>query len=289
MSPVPAGDAGQALQLDAATGISPVPAGDAGQALQPEPATGISPVPAGDAGQALQPEPATGISPVPAGDDGQAPPPDPVAGPAEPPVIPLKYLVAGIVIVVVLLAVVVFSMATPDARTSGVHPSPTHPAVTLLPVKTTSTPVPKTTAPVRVTTAITVVVQEPGTPADTRQVYRLNQKFNYANVTYSCNLSRPPLYVRFTVTPDMVSHHRLIAAGMSIEQWVNTTDIDPQAWLDISVIDTATGEVVEHQGFGKDFAAMTSQEFMVREPGSYRIVMSGNKVDADIRIFAGTG
>jgi hypothetical protein len=165
--------------------------------------------------------------------------------------------------------------------------SPT-PAVTYKTLQTTI-PTPQYT-PDSTETIITPLPQrDDRLEEDYEPVYALNQTFSFGQkVTITQNLTRPPLYIRFNLTPTMITRHRLVSAMTHNEHYENTTETSPQSWFEVKVFDAGSGMLIDKQGFGNDYSDITKQSFMVRQNGNYRIEMSGNEVIADIQMLIGT-
>jgi len=119
-------------------------------------------------------------------------------------------------------------------------------------------------------------------------VYSKERIFDYgAKEVFTPDLTQPPLFIRFNVIPKMVTREKLVDIGTSQERMVTATYSDPNAWFEVKVIDADTGAVVDSKGFNKEYSTMTTQEFMVRTLGNYRIEMAGNGVDASIEVLTG--
>jgi hypothetical protein len=139
------------------------------------------------------------------------------------------------------------------------------------------------------TTTLPVAQWDARLEEDYEPVYNLNQNFSFGQkVQFAHELTRPPLYVRFNLTPVLITRHRLVSAETRNEHDENTTEASPYAWFEVTVFDAGTGEVVEQQGYGKDYPDITKSSFMVRKNGNYRIVMSGNDVFAEVQMLTGT-
>jgi hypothetical protein len=121
------------------------------------------------------------------------------------------------------------------------------------------------------------------------EVYSLDQFFAFGQKeTFPYDLETPPLYVKYNLTPKLITREKVINIGMSSEKTINVTYANPNAWFEIRVLDAGNGAVIADQGYGKDFPDVTRSEFMVRNPGKYLIEFSGNDVTAEIRILQGT-
>jgi hypothetical protein len=213
--------------------------------------------------------------------------------PTEKPGIPKKtLLIIGIAAVLVILAAF-YVAGIPMLKA-------------LFPQQPVQTPVPGTTAP-----RMTTYAQPSKTPSKTptlppakvtpleifevrdgksyEQVYTLTKDFsNGQKEVFSHDLTRPPLYIKFSLTPDMVTRDRVINIGLSSEKTIKTTDTSPDAWFEVKVLDAESGAVIDKQGFQKQYSGMTKQEFMVLNKGDFNIEISGNDVLAEVRILVAT-
>jgi hypothetical protein len=211
--------------------------------------------------------------------------------------VPLKNpVIIGIIIALIVIMAVVYIIGLPMLKSGGQNTmeglAPT-PGVTLTPFLTTL-PTPLTTVAVETTlipetTTLPIQERDARLEEDYEPIYSLNQNFSFGQkVQFSHELTRPPLYVQFNLTPVLITRHRLVSAETRNEHYENTTVASPYAWFEVTVLDAGTGEVVEQQGYGKDYPDITKSSFMVRKNGNYRIVMSGNDVFAEVRILIGT-
>jgi hypothetical protein len=227
------------------------------------------------------------------------------AGPAPPPVqpaVPLPAqavpvtpgggsgkikLIAGIVVVLILIAGGYFVglpliQGTPATGLTSrqVTSLPTQvptPFPTALPPATSSAPIPSDTP------AASETYEEKYTETY-NQVYSVNHAFvGGQKEVFSKDLTTPPLYVKFNITPKIEVGEKVDELG----QMVSTSYVSPNAWFKVSIYDAGNGALAEEQGFNKGFSVTTQQEFMVRSPGTYRVEMSGNDVIADVRILTG--
>ncbi len=225
--------------------------------------------------------------------------------PGQPPVLrapttkrmlPKNPVIVGIIIALIVIMAVLLIVGLPMLKTGGQNTLegmvPT-PSVTFTP-NLTIQPTPQSTVALETaiipeTTALPVVQRDARLEEDYEPIYNLNQNFSFGQkVQFAYELTRPPLYVRFNLTPVLITRHRLVSADTRNEHYENTTETSPYAWFEVTVLDAGTGEVVEQQGYGKDYPDLTKSSFMVRKTGNYRIVMSGNDVFAEVQMLIGT-
>lgn len=120
------------------------------------------------------------------------------------------------------------------------------------------------------------------------QVYTVDRAFvGGQKEIFSHKTASPPLYIKFNITPEIFYGEKIVDIGLSSERVMNTSYTSPSAWFKVSVYDEGNGELVEEQGFNKEYGIMTKQEFMIRAPGNYRVELTGNDVVAEVRILTG--
>lgn len=168
------------------------------------------------------------------------------------------------------------------------QPLPTPVATTPVPLLTPSTP-PTNTSLTPPTTGTPLQTLEVRYGESYEQVYTLNKNFAFGQKeVFFQNLTRTPLYIKFNLTPAMITREKVINIGLSSEEIVNATYPSPNAWFEVKVLDAGSGAVVDSRGFNKEYSVMTKQEFMVRNEGNYQVELSGNDVFAEFRILRGT-
>jgi len=249
----------------------------------------------GQCGAPVEPIPApaapvTRVIPV----EQQAPAiPSPVFSPSlKKPQIPKNMLIVGGIIAIIVIIAAIYFVGLPMLKNGAQKPVDVlmpSPSITSLPVVPSARPTLKETTPIPDTPSIPVQVRDDRLEEEYEPVYALNQKFSFGQKeNFPYELTRPPLYIKFNLTPTMIIRHRLIAIGTSNEHYENTTEVSPYAWFEVKVLDAGSGAVIDQQGYGNDYPDITKHSFMVRQKGNYLIVMSGNEVNADIHILVGT-
>jgi hypothetical protein len=197
-------------------------------------------------------------------------------------------MVAGGIAAIIFVVLVVFALPL----LSGSHP----PASGIAAVPTaTQVPVTASPSPVASVTAVTIAQPTAGievfderTGSTYLQVYRNKQDFSTGQtVAFPYSVKTPPLLIRFTLTPQMIVHDKIINHGLSTERTVTENIPDPLSFFEVDVIDASTGTIVDRQGFSKNFGTDTKQEFMVRSARDFRIEMTGNRMNADVQILTG--
>jgi hypothetical protein len=243
-------------------------------------------------GTPLEPETGPAVPKTPAAPKVRINPPSPRLTPAIPPKKPKTALIIGSIVVILVIAAAVYFVGLPMLKANqrsadDLASSPT-PSVTY---KTLPTPLltPQYTPDITETTILPVQQRDDRLEEDYEPIYALNQKFSFGQkITFAHNLTRPPLYIRFNLTPTQIVRHRLVSALTNNEHYENTTENSPQSWFEVKVLDAGSGAVIDQEGFGNDYSDITKQSFMVRQDGNYRIEMSGNEVVADIQMLIGT-
>ncbi len=199
-------------------------------------------------------------------------------------------IIGGIVVILVVIAAVYFvGMPLFIAGTkSPVEVTQTPiPTVMYTPMQTTM-PTPEITPEIPETTVTPIQVRDARLEEEYEPIYSLDQKFAFGQkVNFAHDLTRPPLYIRFNLTPTLITRHRLVSIGTNNEHYENTTETSPYAWFEVNVLDAESGAVIDQQGFGKEYSDITKQSFMVRKSGNYIIEMSGNDVEADVQMLIG--
>lgn len=219
-----------------------------------------------------------------------------VRAPASKPILPKNPVIIGIIIALIVIMAFVYFIGLPMLKTGGqktIEGMVPSPSVTITPYLTTQPTPPYTVAVettiIPVTTTMPVQERDARLEEDYEPIYSLNQNFSFGQkVQFAHELTRTPLYVRFNLTPVLITRHRLVSAETRNEHYENTTESSPYAWFEVTVLDAGTGEIIEQQGYGKDYPDLTKSSFMVRKKGNYRIEMSGNDVFAEVRMLIGT-
>ncbi len=199
--------------------------------------------------------------------------------------------IGGIVVVLVIVAIAYFvGIPLLKGNQKSYDGFVQSPSPTMTPtIMQTALPTLQYTTVITETPIIPIIVKDERLEEDYEQVYTLNQKFAFGQkVNFAHELTQPPLYIRFNLTPTMINQIRLVYIGTKNEQYMNTTETSPYAWFEVKVLDAGSGAILDKQGFGKDYTYVTKQNFMVRQKGNYRIEMSGNDVNADVQMLIGT-
>jgi hypothetical protein len=231
----------------------------------------------------------TPVEQIPVAPAPPAVPTAPVTMAKKPPASSRTLLIGAIAGIMILIAVAWFvglpllKGSPPAVPAAGVSVTP----ATAVPNVPDPSPSVVPVTPTLLPSASTTPVQHTEDRYETayEQIYTLDQIFNGGQkLSYTHDLTRPPLYIKFNVTPGMITRQKV---DPSSGQMVNAIYANPNSWFEVAVLDAATGVVVDARGFNKQYSGMTKQEFMIRNSGNYRVEMSGNDVDAHIEILIG--
>lgn len=243
------------------------------ETLQPPPPP--APLQAAGAAPPLPPPP---LPPPP------SPPPFAVAGAKKPVSRKTKIIIAAVAVIVIVAAIyginsLLFKGVPPFGIGMKATPSPT-PVMTTVPPMVTSSASTPTPTPVQ--------RRDDRYEETYEQVYAKDRAYKFGErEVIPVELTRPPLFFQFNITPSMVSREKVVDIGLSTEHNVTAVYVSPNAWFEVKVLDAATGAVVDKRGFNREYNVMTHQEFMVRREGNYRIEMSGNDVFVSMKIMTG--
>jgi hypothetical protein len=195
------------------------------------------------------------------------------------------------IVIIILLGAAVWFVGLPylakSQDTGPVAPAAAPAYLTHIPATVTSAP-PVETSFVPTPTA-TVRKLEGRYEEYYDEIFALGQDFSYGSTeTVTRDISVPPLFIKYNLTPRMLTREKVINIGLSSEETILITNPSPNAWFEIKVFDATNGAVISKHGYGKDYPDVTKSEFMVRSPGTYRIEFSGHDVYADVSILQGT-
>ncbi len=136
-----------------------------------------------------------------------------------------------------------------------------------------------------------------------QDIYNNELSLKDYTVAYAYDLKNPPLIINFNVKPKMddltiwsesrsgsLSGATTGTGGGVVDPkrpdvYTQVTQLSPDAWFEIKVLDKTTGNVVLYDGFGKTFGGDTNRTVSVRSFGNYQIEMSGNKVNVSVRMY----
>jgi hypothetical protein len=216
--------------------------------------------------------------------------PRPPLVPPPPPKKPMTFpIIIGIVVVLAVIAAGVFFVGLPYLQ-KNTSAAKTIPVPSTMPVTSTQAPVLAENTPAPLATPTTPARKLEGRFEQYyEEVYTHNQFFAFGQKeTFPYDLTTPPLYIKYNLTPHLITREKVINIGLSSERTINVTYPNPNAWFAIKVLDANNGAVIDEEGYGKDYPDVPKGEFMVRNPGNYRIEFSGNDVTAEISVLKGT-
>lgn len=117
------------------------------------------------------------------------------------------------------------------------------------------------------------------------QVYAHQYSSGSAHAVFSYTLQEPPMLVECDMNPEMTTREKLVDIGTSSERYITATYPNPDAWLELKIINADTGDVVETIRFSKNYAGSLNQEYTIRAPGAYRFEMNGALVSPAVRLL----
>lgn len=190
---------------------------------------------------------------------------------------------------VVAIVGIIFFIGLPLIQASGTNSGPSAEPVqrtTVLPFS-----VPATTAPPSGTllpsgdsgVSSGTIIYRSGVPYN--QVYSQHYDLGKAHGVFSYTLQEPSLLIECDMNPEMVTREKLVDIGTSKERYITATYANPNAWLDLTVINADTGGIITKISFSKNYVGMTKQDYTIRVPGNYRFEMDGNLVSPSVRLL----
>lgn len=216
---------------------------------------------------------------------GQSPAPFP-----KKPLLPKNWVIVAGVIVLVIVAASAYGIGLPLVK-GGLSPAlqppgPTNPPMAMTTVMTSA--LPTITAPPPTTVPTPVITRDERFEETYQELYNQNLTYKFGQKeVFPVDLTRPPLFIKFTVIPVMVNRSKLVDIGLSTEHTVYAVYPDPNSWFEVKVLDAFSGTFVDARGFNKEYNQYIKQEFMVRDKGKYTVEMSGNGVTVATQILTG--
>lgn len=102
---------------------------------------------------------------------------------------------------------------------------------------------------------------------------------------FSYSLQKAPLILECEMNPVIVSREQLVDIDTANERYITSTYPDPNAWLDLKVINTDTGNVVTTISFSKNYRGELKQTYTIRANGNYRFEITGVRVSPGVRLL----
>jgi len=135
-----------------------------------------------------------------------------------------------------------------------------------------------------VAAASTTTVYRAGAAYD--QVYAQDYTLeNGQQEAFSYNLQQSPMIIECEMNPKMVSREQLVDIGKATERYITSTYPDPNAWLDLQIINADTGRETTTLSFHKNYIGSTKQEYTLRANGNYRFELAGSRVSPSVRLL----
>jgi hypothetical protein len=135
----------------------------------------------------------------------------------------------------------------------------------------------------------TVAVTHTPIPPDmTCSIFSKNAAYAYNGTGFSFTQKNPPMFINYTVIPKNVTVNK-VYTDSNTKQTVTKTfsDYSPSSWLEVTVRDNTTNEVVLQDGFGaaKGYPNYLSRTLKVLKNGDLYIEIRGNDVTAAVTIW----
>jgi hypothetical protein len=102
---------------------------------------------------------------------------------------------------------------------------------------------------------------------------------------FSYSLQTAPMIVECDMNPEIVSREQLVDIDTANERYITSTYPDPNAWLDLKVINADTGNAVTTISFSKNYRGELKQTYTVRANGNYRFEIAGVRVTPSVRLL----
>jgi len=168
---------------------------------------------------------------------------------------------------------------TPGATTTpggGGRPTPTLTPVAVTP----ATPYP-TETPTEPQSPTYRRPPEPEPPRNFTTVYVDTFKPNYTTFAWTYTLTEPPMIIALDIVPEYASHTKTTTSqyGSKEEETVTAEYISPTSWMEITIRNRDTGDVVAQDGFNRVYSTELHREVFVRHAGTLLIELTGNNVD----------
>jgi zinc-ribbon domain len=211
------------------------------------------------------------------------PPPLPLPGPNR------ERIIIGVVMALAILGIVMFiglPLLMPQAAGTGMQtPQGTYAPRYGSPGGTLTPGVPSVTEGTAADSSTGMTVYRSGVAYD--QVFSRNYRQDDQGVqdVFMYNLLKAPMLVECEMNPVSVSRQQLVDIDTANERYITSTYPDPNAWLDLRVIDADTGSVVNTISFSKNYRGELKQTYTVRANGNYRFELAGARVSPAVRLL----
>jgi len=118
--------------------------------------------------------------------------------------------------------------------------------------------------------------------------YNQTIKFNGYPLEYNVNLKEPPLKIEYQVTPLWESGQKTVCHNLDCTNFdkVDYNRIDKKSWFLLSVANSQTSEILAEDGFGNTYDLYTEKSITIRNPGPYKITVSGNFVTVRLNVIS---
>jgi len=123
-------------------------------------------------------------------------------------------------------------------------------------------------------------------PTVYKLVYQNVIPFANNATAYGVKLENPPLFIEICISPKMVTRNIWYESRYTTRDDVYTqqTVISPNAYLEVSVRDRVSGNVVASDGFARRYSVDTYRVIPIRSAGDYLVEFSGNDIVATVQM-----
>ena len=122
----------------------------------------------------------------------------------------------------------------------------------------------------------------------TCSIFSKNAAYAYNGTAFSFNQKNPPMFINYTVIPKNVTVNK-VYTDSNTKQTVTKTfsDYSPSSWLEVTVRNNATKEVILQDGFGaaKGYPTYLSRTLKVLKNGDLNVEIRGNDISASVTIW----
>jgi len=122
----------------------------------------------------------------------------------------------------------------------------------------------------------------------TCSIFSKNAAYAYNGTAFSFIQKNPPMFINYTVIPKNVTVNKVYTDSNTKQTITKTfSDYSPSSWLEVTVRNNATKEVVLQDGFGtaKGYPTYLSRTLKVLKNGDLNVEIRGNDVTASVTIW----
>jgi hypothetical protein len=136
----------------------------------------------------------------------------------------------------------------------------------------------------------TATVTHTPIPQDmTCSIFSKSGFYAYNGTAFSFSQKNPPMFINYTVVPKNVTVNKVYTDSYSKQTVTKTySDYSQSSWLEVTVRDNATKDIVLQDGFGaaKGYPTYLSRTLKVLKSGDLYVEIRGNDITASVTIWA---